>query len=159
VNLSIRCAALAAVFTFAAARADAQITTVVATPKQAPANQQQVAQREQAKQDSIARVTLTGMTQWVDSAAKALALSPDTGRVSASDTAIAPTSPAAAPAARADSSKARTQSAGEVEFRSGARAPNTATPIPTVALAGAAMVAVGLLVRRRPRAVRLRARR
>jgi hypothetical protein len=158
VSLCLGRAALAAILTFAAARAEAQITTVVATPKPTPANPQQVAQREQAKQDSIARVTHTGMTQWVDSAAHAMALRPDTANVSASDTAISPTSPAASPA-RQDSSTARAASTGDVEFKDRSRAPNTATPIPTFALAGAAMLMLGVLLRRRPRAVGARAKR
>ena len=157
-SLCLGRAALAAILTFAAARAEAQITTVVATPKPAPANPQQVAQREQATQDSIARVTLTGMTQWVDSAAHAMALRPDTANVSASDTAIAPTSQAASPV-RKDSSTARTASSGDVEFKSGSRAPNTATPVPTFALAGAALLVAGILLRRRPRTAGVRAKR
>ena len=75
-NICLGRAALAALLTFGAARANAQITTVVSPPpKRNAATQQEVVRREQAAQDSVARVTLTGMTQWVDSAAAALALS------------------------------------------------------------------------------------
>ena len=73
-------AALAAMLIAGAASANAQITTVVASPpkRNQPAQQQAAAQREQAVQDSVARVTMTGMKEWVDSAAAALAIRPDT---------------------------------------------------------------------------------
>jgi hypothetical protein len=140
-------AALAAVITFGVARADAQITTVIESPKRTDAKQQVAAQREQVAQDSIARVTLTGMKQWVDSAAGALAIRPDTG-TAPSETPVAP--PQSTPP-RADSvivAKPK-PAAAPAEFRDGARAPNTATPLPTVALAGAVMILLGALLRRR----------
>jgi len=150
-------AAVAALVGLGAARADAQITTVIATPKRAEANAQAVARREEVAQDSIARVTLTGMKQWVDSAASALALRPDTG-----------TSPSEAPSQAPSSSSQRRDSAATTparpaqspEFRDGARAPDTATQLPAFALAGAVMVLIGLGLRRRsPTVARARANR
>jgi len=149
-------AAVAALVGLGAARADAQITTVIATPKRAEANAQAVARREEVAQDSIARVTLTGMKQWVDSAASALALRPDTG-----------TSPSEAPSQAPSSSSQRRDSAAtparpaqSPEFRDGARAPDTATQLPALALAGAVMVLIGLGFRRRsPTVARARANR
>ena len=141
-------AALAAILAFGVARADAQITTVIEAPKRADAKQQVAAQRAQVAQDSIARVTLTGMKQWVDSAAEALAIRPDTGTVPRSDTAVATTQPTSP---RPDSGTAAKPkpAAAPAEFRDGARAPNTATVVPTVALAGAVMILLGALLRRR----------
>jgi len=150
-------AAVAALVGLGAARADAQITTVIATPKRAEANAQAVARREEVAQDSIARVTLTGMKQWVDSAAAALALRPDTG-----------TSPSEAPSQAPSSSSQRMDSAATTparpaqspEFRDGARAPDTATQLPAFALGGAIMVLIGLGLRRRsPTVARARANR
>lgn len=156
-------AALAALLAFGAARANAQITTVVAQPpKRNAATRQEVVQREQAAQDSIARVTLTGMTQWVDSAAAALAIRPDTGAPPASDTSAAPrradTSLANVPVAATKPAAAQPR-ADTAEFREGARAPATATPIPTLAVAGGLMVMLGFILRRRPRPSKVRVRR
>jgi hypothetical protein len=141
-------AALAAILAFGVARADAQITTVIEAPKRADAKQQVAAQRQQVAQDSIARVTLTGMKQWVDSAAEALAIRPDTGTVPTSDTAVAATRPMSPRSDSGIAAKPKPAPA-PAEFRDGARAPNTATVVPTVALAGAVMILLGALLRRR----------
>jgi LPXTG-motif cell wall-anchored protein len=150
VNKWIAGAAAAALVGFAAARADAQITTVIAAPKRAEAKAQETARREEAAQDSIARVTLTGMKQWVDSAANALALRPDTG-TSPGESPTTPTAPA--PPQKSDSAAARPPTAAPAappaEFRDGARAPNTATQVPAAALVGGLMVLAGLVLRRR----------
>ena len=153
----LRRSALAALLTFATERAHAQITTVIAAPKRPDAGAQKQATRvEQAKQDSVARVTLTGMTQWVDSAAAALAMRPDTGTTPVSDTSAAPVRTAvptradSAPDVRRDTTS---------DMRHGVRAPGTATTVPTIALAGAGMILIGLVMRSRLRRQRVRARR
>jgi len=148
-------AVLAALLVLGAEQAQAQITTVIGGPKRTnAAAQQQAAKVQQAAEDSVARVTLTGMTQWVDSAAAALALRPDTGTTSAADTAIAVQRPAQP---RADTvSRAAQQRDTSPAFRNGARAPNTATPLPTIALLGVLLIVVGLVMRRDPRMVRAR---
>ena len=162
-NICLGRASLAAMLIFGAARANAQITTVIGSPKRInPSQQQEAVKREQAAQDSVARTTLTGMTQWVDSAAAALALRPDTGAVPASSATATP--PARPDGARGDprtisSSAAPTPAAPAPEFRDGARAPDTATPIPTIALVGGVMVLIGLIVRHTTAAVRVRSRR
>jgi hypothetical protein len=140
-------AAAVALVVFGAARANAQITAVIASPKKAEAKAQAAARREEVAQDSIARVTLTGMKQWVDSAAGSLALRPDTG-TAPSETAV----PVAPTPSRADSAPTpvrRGTAAPDSAFRDGARAPNTATPAPTLALVGAVMVLAGVAMRRR----------
>ena len=144
-------AAAAALVGLGAARAEAQITTVIAAPRRVEATAQAAARREEVAQDSIARVTLTGMKQWVDSAAASLALRPDTGTAPVETPAQAPT-PAAKP--QADTAVATPpRAASETEFRDGARAPNTATQWPAVALGGALLLCMGLVMRRRTPAV------
>ena len=151
-------ATVAALLRLGAARLDAQITTVVAAPpKRNAPSQQVVAQREQAAQDSIARVTMTGMKEWVDSAATALAIRPDTVPTAA-DTSVNAARPVA-PAPRADSANAARPSQQTPKFKDGARPPDTATAVPTLALAGAALIAFGVAMNLRPRRVRARARR
>jgi hypothetical protein len=109
------------------------------------ANAQAAARRQEVAQDSIARVTLTGMKQWVDSAAQSLALRPDTG-TAPSETAVPATAVATQ---RPDTSAvAQARPAQTPEFRDGARAPNTATQLPMFALGGAALLLIGLLLRR-----------
>jgi len=151
----ITCAALVALAGLGTARAEGQITTVVAQPKRVEANAQAVARRQEVAQDSVARITLTGMKQWVDSAAQSLALRPDTG-TTPSETAV----PAATPDQRPDTSaRATARPAQTPEFRDGAKAPDTATQLPMFALAGAVLLLTGLVLRRRaPARTRVRVR-
>jgi hypothetical protein len=161
VNNSLGRAVLAVILAVGAARANAQITTVVASPKRNTPSQPEVVRREQVVQDSIARVTLTGMTQWVDSAAAALAIRPDTGAIPASGAAAAPRPDSSSAAnSRVTSQPAPGRPpAAPAEFRDGARAPDTATEIPTIALVGGVMVLIGVLVGRRPQGATTRPRR
>lgn len=133
--------------TFMPALAGAQITTVISAPKREQATAQAAARREEAAQDSIARVTLTGMKEWVDSAANAMALKPDTA-VTVADTALNATPRTAQQPP--DSSPNRTATARRADaFRDGARAPNTATPWPTLAALGVGLIVGGSFLRRR----------
>jgi cobalamin biosynthesis Mg chelatase CobN len=154
VNTWIGRAAFAAIVVLGAATADAQITTVMDPPKRVDPKAQVAAKREEVAQDSIARVTMTGMKQWVDSAATALAVRPDTGAISVSDTAV--TSPQQPAKRTASATNTPTRPAAPAEFRDGARAPNTGTPLPTIVLIGAVMVLVGVVMRRRPSTVEAR---
>jgi hypothetical protein len=143
--------------TIGAASAHAQITTVIApSPKRNQPSQQEAARREQAAQDSVARVTLTGMTEWVDSAAASLALRPDTTGAARSADSAAVQQPART---IADSSKVTNAAKGEVALPSGARAPNTATSIPTLGLVGTVLIMLGVGLRLVPRSATSRARR
>lgn len=152
-------AALAAMLTLGGARANAQITTVVASPKRSEANQQAVVRREQAAQDSVARVTLTGMTQWVDSAAASLAIRPDTGSAPAtSGAAAARPVEGGKPMVTAAPQPSAQPPARTPEFRDGARAPDTATAIPTIAITGGIMLLIGFALRRQPRPSTVRRR-
>jgi hypothetical protein len=133
----------------AAGAAEAQFTTVV-TPPPAKRAAQAAAQerREQAITDSVARVAVVDMKAWVDSAAQALAASPDTTAVAAATTATA--RPPAVQPTQADSAARRAVSGGDTEtFHEGAPAPNTATPYPAVALGGVVLMLAGLGLRRR----------
>jgi hypothetical protein len=153
---TITCAAFVALAGLGAARAEGQITTVVQQPKRVAANAQAVARRQEVAQDSVAKVTLTGMKQWVDSAAQSLALRPDTG-TAPSETAVSANSQAAQ---RTDTSAATARPAQTPEFRDGAKAPDTATHLPMFALGGAALLVIGLVLRRRdPVRARVRIRR
>lgn len=140
--------------TFIPALASAQITTVISAPKRQQVAAQVAAQREAVAQDSIARVTLTGMKEWVDSAANAMAVRPDTA-VTVADTAVAATT---RPAQQKPDSTRTTARAADT-FRDGARAPNTATPWPTLAAVGLGLIAMGSLLRRRLTPARSRTRR
>jgi len=150
-------AALAAMIIVGAGTAKAQITTFVASPprKNEPAQQAAAQQREKAAQDSVARVTMTGMKEWVDSASAALAIRPDTVPTT-SDTAVGSPRAATAPAPRSDSSASARTSERESELRDGARAPNTATAIPAIGLAGAVLILTGMALKRRERTARAR---
>jgi cobalamin biosynthesis Mg chelatase CobN len=152
-------AAFAAIVVFGAARADAQITTLMDQPKRVDAKQQAAAKREEVVQDSIARVTITGMKEWVDSAATALAVRPDTTATPASDSASSAAQRRQAPQRTDSATAAPNRQAAPTEFRDGARAPDTGTPVPTVALVGAVMVLLGVVLRTRPRRTAVRAQR
>jgi hypothetical protein len=153
-------AATAAFFSLiAVAPAAAQITTTIAKPKPNEQVQAAAARREAATQDSVARVTLTDMKTWVDSAANALAVRPDTAGTPSVSGVAAPQPPAAGDSAQPSSPASPQEPAPrEPEFREGARAPNTATSFPTLALVGGALIIVGTVLRRRATAS-VRARR
>jgi len=156
VTKSIPFAAFAVVLTVGAVRAEAQITTVIAPRKPTEERKVELARREQVARDSVARVVLTDMKQWVDSAASSLALRPDTAGAPA-DTGVAAPTP---PAVTNDSSATRDarRQASATEFREGGRAPDTATMFPTLAIAGGLMIVLGVAVRRRGAATAARAR-
>jgi hypothetical protein len=157
-------AATAALLTFGVASpAAAQITTTIPRPKPNEQAQVAAARREAAAQDSVTRVTLTGMKEWVDSAANALAVRPDTAGAPSVTGVAAPAPPGAQPdttrsSAQPQQPTPQQPTPQQPEFRDGAPAPDTATPLPTLALAGGALIVLGVLVRRRATAP-IRARR
>ncbi|HEX6051230.1 MAG TPA: hypothetical protein VFZ21_18240 [Gemmatimonadaceae bacterium] len=142
-------AAAAAVFSLATASpSSAQITTTIVPRKPSEQAQAEAARREAVQQDSITRVTLTGMKEWVDSAANALAVRPDTSGVPSVTGVAAPPPPQAAPNDSARASQQQPPTA-QSEFREGGRAPDTATSLPTLAVAGGVLIVLGALMRRR----------
>ena len=128
-----------ALSTALAGTARAQFTTVMTAPvkKAKPAA---VAEVPKAQRDSITRTQLTDMRAWVDSAA-GVTVRTDVGEVTQDSLA----SPAAVAAKPAPAATATTQ------FRNGSTAPNTASPLPLLALLGVGALALGgaLLARSR----------
>jgi len=157
---SLARAAFAAMMIVGAGTAKAQITTFVSSPprKTEPAQQAAAQQREKVAQDSVARVAMTGMKEWVDSASSALAIRPDTVPTTA-DTSVGTPRAATSPAPKSDSSASAKASDRQAEFRNGVRAPNTATPIPAIGLAGVILILAGVALKRKERTADLRVRR
>jgi LPXTG-motif cell wall-anchored protein len=122
----------------------AQFTTFVAPPRKATVDTAPATvAAAKARSDSVARMSLTDMKTWVDSAAGT-----STQVASATDTTIAAAN-AAAPSVSAATGNARTTTS----FSNGAIAPSTASPLPAYLAAGLATFSVGLfLLRRRRRA-------
>jgi hypothetical protein len=126
------------------ATAAGQFTTFVTPPRPPADSVKRVATPAQqaAAVDSIARVTVTNMKAWVDSAAGDVVIN----RVDSTGRPVAATGPvtsgAATPAAESTAA-----------FRDGARAPDTATWLPLLVLVGTGAIGVGvLLLRWRPSA-------
>ena len=115
--------------------AGAQFTTVVAPP---PAQKQAIAVAEAKKaevpSDTGHRATLQAMSAWVDSVAgtpaPAVVTDSAAGEVApSSDSAAVPTP--------------RNEGAGTTRFADGARAPNTASPLPLILVAGLGALLAG----------------
>ena len=124
--------------TFAPPRPRADTATTKATP----------AERRAAAADSVARVAITNMKAWVDSAAGDVVVN----RVDSTGRPVAATGPvtsgAVTPAPRG---VAATESTSV--FREGAQAPDTATWLPLLVLVGTSAIGLGvLLLRWRPSA-------
>jgi LPXTG-motif cell wall-anchored protein len=135
----------AAMLTLCSLEASAQFTGVVVPPKAkpAPAADSAVTRTIAETRDSVTQVHLGNMKDWVDSAASTLGVVP--AAPAATDTAAI-----RAPAAQVPAQQPAAPARGTTEFREGATAPNTATPIPLLALLGLSSLVAGLwLVRRR----------
>ena len=137
---------VALALTLTASPAAAQFTAVVAPPKAKSAAASDAAAQATpgARTDSAGRTALGDMRAWVDSAAGV----------------VAPDSTVRRDSTR-DSSTVWSSSAGEVTVPTqtpaasavdGTRAPDTATPLPTIVIAGLAMIAAGAWLLRRDRA-------
>ena len=136
------------------ATAGAQFTTVVAPP---PAQKQAMAMAEAKKaevpRDTGHRATMQAMSAWVDSVAgtpaPAVVTDSAAGEVAMStDSAAVPTP--------------RNEGAGTTRFADGARAPNTASPLPLILVAGLGALLVGawlLVTGRQPATAPVRPRR
>lgn len=142
---------VALALTLTASPAAAQFTAVVAPPKARPAATSDAAEQATpgARSDSAGRTALSDMRAWVDSAAGVTAPDSDAARDAVRDS-------------TRDSSRTTAGAAGEVTNTpqaptasaqsDGTRAPNTATMLPAIALAGLAMLAAGAYLLRRSRA-------
>ena len=138
----------ATVLTLSAIPASAQFTSVVIPPPAKPAAVAQTRTETIAeRRDSAARVTMTNMKDWVDSAAATLG-------VSVAPVDSAPAVVEALPVLPEPQAPPTAALASETtEFREGARAPDTATPIPLIALLGLLSMGAGIALLRplRPR--------
>ena len=120
----------------------AQFTTPVPPPRASqPAQAAQATAENEARADSIRRVQLSDMREWVDSAAVAIAAMPDTltVEVDSGEVVVERPQPPRAPEPT-------------TEFREGAPAPETATGLPLLALLGIGALGFGALLLGRPRA-------
>ena len=145
--MELRKATTAILFTAATflmpAVSSAQFTTFVAPPRKVVADSTPTTVAAKARADSVARMSLTDMKTWVDSAAGT-----STQVATANDTTMAAANPSA-PTPQAPSANAHSTTT----FSNGAIAPNTASPLPAYLAAGLTMFSIGLfLVRRRRRA-------
>lgn len=124
----------------APAALEAQFTTLVPPQREAqPATAAQATAESQARADSIRRVQLGDMREWVDSAAVAIAALPDSGAVEIDSGEVAIERPPLPPAGEPTR-----------EFREGAPAPATATRLPVLALVGIGALGIGAALIRRP---------
>jgi LPXTG-motif cell wall-anchored protein len=127
----------------------AQFTTFVAPPRKAAVDSPATVVAAKARADSVARMSLTDMKTWVDSAAGT-----STQVASATDTTMAAAN-AAAPAVQAPAATAHETTT----FSNGAIAPNTASALPAYLATGLALFSVGLFLLRRRRRAEVNARR
>jgi LPXTG-motif cell wall-anchored protein len=138
----------AAALALCSLEASAQFTGVVAPPKaKIAAAADSTPKAVVEARDSVARITLTNMKDWVDSAASSLGVpvAPAAGDTAAAALST-PQPPPVAPRQPTPAPHATT------EFHEGAPAPNTATPIPLLAVLGISSLAAGLWLLRRRRA-------
>ena len=118
--------------------ASAQFTTFIAPPRKAAVDSApRTIVAAKAKSDSIARMSLTDMKTWVDSAAGT-----STQVAMASDTMAAPSPSVSVPAAAANVNGRNTTTT----FSNGAIAPNTASPLPIYLATGLLTLSAGLLL-------------
>jgi hypothetical protein len=137
---------IAAALAGGASTTAAQFTGVVAPPKAKPsAEAVAAAAGDSARRDTSVSVRLTEMKAWVDSAAVAVAVAP------AADTAVRMDTVRTDTTAERGGQRVRTEtSTGDVmTYRSGAPAPDTATPLPFILLVGAGALLTGAWLRRR----------
>lgn len=144
-------AAAAALLVAGSSEAAAQFTGVV-TPPPTPRQQAAVARADSASRNTGARdsantTRLTDMKTWVDSATVALGGAKAAPRA---DTTVRDTVTAEATVTGTAAGRRRA-GAQEPAMRDGARAPDTATPLPTLALLGALAVGAGLVLMGRDR--------
>jgi hypothetical protein len=94
--------------------------------------------QQQAAADSVARVAITNMKAWVDSAAGDVVVN----RVDSTGRPVAAPGPVTSGAAGRDSARGESTTA----FREGAPAPDTATWLPLLVLVGTGAIGIGALL-------------
>jgi hypothetical protein len=142
--------AILAFSTLLPATAFGQFTTFVTPPRPRvdTATTAATPAQQRTAADSVARVAITNMKAWVDSAAGDIVVN----RVDSAGRPVAATGPVTSGAVTPVVPDAASAESTSV-FREGARAPDTATWLPLLVLVGTAAVGVGvLLLRWRPSA-------
>ncbi len=131
----------------APAAAGAQFTSTVRAPRPEKPAVAEARQDSVRRADSVSVVErMSEMREWVDSAAQAIdADAPPAGTVAEDTTGTAPA------AAGGEVAIAPEPAPPPTRFEDGARAPDTATPLPFIALLGMGSMAAGALLRRRRR--------
>jgi hypothetical protein len=114
------------------AAASAQITTFVAPPRKPEPAKPAIVAEQRVRSDSVARMTLTDMKAWVDSAA---------GEVTSTTTDVDSTAAPVPPAA-----ETRRPTTETTSFSDGAIAPNTASPLPFLLIAGSVCLLLGMVM-------------
>jgi len=114
------------------AAASAQITTFVAPPRKPEPVKPAIVAEQRVRPDSVARMTLTDMKAWVDSAA---------GEVTSVPTDVDSTAAPVPPAA--DTRRPPTET---TSFSDGAIAPDTASPLPLLLIAGSVCLLLGMVM-------------
>jgi len=136
----------------------AQFTTFVPKPSKAAVDSSKPATiiAARARADSITRMSITSMKDWVDSAA---GVAPNDTLAAANTMTATTTTTTEVPSAPSTVNGRATTTT----FSNGAIAPNTASPLPAYLAAGFASLAAGLLLlyrlRRRPLEISAKARR
>jgi hypothetical protein len=131
----VRTLFISAALILAANVAGAQITTYMTPPRPLSETPQAIAAADSARKDSVATATMTNMRAWVDSAAGV----PAPRYVGGVDTAALANDPGRPVTTPTDNEPVTT-------FSDGAVAPATASALPTLALLGFALFAVGALL-------------
>lgn len=144
--------AVGALLAAAAVPAEAQFTTAVIPPaRPRPAEQPMVA-ADTTRRDTTVAARLTDMKAWVDSAAGVVAVRPPADSAFADTAAITDTLAAGDTTARVaidDPVGRRASRPPTRQFREGAPAPDTASPLALLALLGLGSIVAGAALRRR----------
>lgn len=132
----VRTLLMSAALMLAANVAAAQITTYIAPPRPLASSPLAVASADSARKDSVGRATITTMKAWVDSAA-GVSVPEHVGAVDSTAMVNDP---------------GRPEPVVTTTFSDGSVAPATASDLPTLAIAGLVVMAIGAaLLRNRQR--------
>jgi hypothetical protein len=135
----VRTLFMSAALMLAANVATAQITTYIAPPRPLASSPLAVATADSARKDSVGQVAITNMKAWVDSAA-GVSVPEHVGAVDSSAIVNDPGRPEP------------TVTTTTTTFSNGSVAPATASDLPTLAIAGLVVMAIGAaLLRNRQR--------
>jgi len=124
----------------------AQFTTFIPPrAKSADSIKPVVAAQQQARTDSVMRIKLADMKAWVDSAAGSVA-PPTAADPTTTTTTITMSTPIPAPPVRVTATFTRAAADSALRLRHGARAPDTASNLPMLALIGSIALAIGTIM-------------